>query len=176
MPFDLERYTKFVNDCRDRGIGLPTVNHEKREHEQAKHHYFRMKYPGRYRGDKPEQDMTGKGSQRAWAGSMTTEQIETIGAVPWFIYSEDPDVQDTGALRMFGGDAFWKERAELAEGLLWGLESYNSLPKVALAQFETAARNLARADGLTPDIYKELMGAVRILDIRDEDNEKKKAS
>lgn len=175
MPFDLKRYTQFVNDCRDRGIGLPTVANERTEHEYARQHYLRQKYPDPKRPYSSERGMAGKGSQRMWAGSMTTEQHEIQGAVPWFVYAEDPAVADTGALRMFGGEQFWKERAELAEGLLRDLEGYISLPKMALAQFEEASRKLARADGLTPDLYKELMDAVRIMDQWNAANEKKKA-
>lgn len=120
MTFDVKRYTKFVNDCREAGIGLPGVDEERREYEHARQHYLRQKYqydPG-YKMRVPYEGWRDAkiASKRFWAGA------DVDASVHWFTYSEDPELHDTGALRIYGGDVFWKERAELAEQLLRDLE------------------------------------------------------
>ncbi len=148
MTFDVERYTKFVNDCRDAGIGLPSVDEEKREHEFARQHYLRQKYEfhegAQARIPRENWRAEGIASKRFWAGA------DVNASVHWFTYSEDPELHDTDALRMYGGDQFWKERAELAEQLLRDLERKRVERQIAATRVAVAGRAGARASlGIT---------------------------
>ncbi len=153
MSFTIERYTQFVNDCEERGIGLPSIKKEEREIQNAIAHCRLLRNKG-------EPDT----SKRFWAGSMTERELSEFGAVPWFTYASGPKYHDTGALRSLGGEQFWKERAELAEDLSWCQDSHISIPKVALDRFVKVTRSITDKI-ITRAGLKEIQDALFVMDM-----------